>query len=196
MRTRDFRGLPSAAVINTISINSEHADWKTICEYLKGTVTFLSMRWEVKDDYLIDESISVAYEKAWSYRASYSSEKGKLTTWLNRVAMNSLLSVLENNSKGAPHFDVDRCWSLAASDDQDNELYCREILGKLKWYVSQGNSERAVVARMILDGSDNDEIGRALGKNKNATAVIKSRVKADMSEYLLSQGYDINELIA
>lgn len=197
MRQNYLEGLPKASVINAIQICSDNADWNTICKYLSGTVAYIAIRWKEFNEYLVDESVSMAYEKAWKYRESFDPEKGKLASWLNRIALSSIKTVLCNSYNAWNMTSTcDFYTQIPAWSPLEDEIDNSTMLSLLEDFAEKGRGNRALAARMMLIGCNNDEIGVALGKNKNATAVLKSRVRTDMTEYLFSLGYDINELIA
>lgn len=196
MKKRDL-SLPSAAVINAISIASETADWNTLCRYISAAVTHLAIRWDVKDDYVIDEAVSVCYEKVFEYRNSFNPEKGRLTTWLNTVIYSSMATVLKSSQNASVSLDHDD-WNRYEGSvyDTDTELDRVEAVSMLESFSERQKGDRGIVARMILDGNSNDEIRMAIGKESNTTNVLKHRVKSDMCRHLESVGFDIRELCA
>ncbi len=109
MKQRNL-SLPSAAVINAIEIASDSADWNCICKYIGSSATFMAIKWGIRDDFKIDEIISMSYEKAFRFRHTYDSEKGN-----RRIVADMMLAdkgnkdMAESTGKDAGPLNILKC---------------------------------------------------------------------------------------
>lgn len=92
-------------------------------------------------------------------------------TWIYRVTVNSCLSTIRKQSRHK-HESLDALYGLIESDDPD-----KEAIEQLHRVINMLDPEEKAIIMMWLDELSYDEIGTAMGLNRNTIATRIRRIK-------------------
>lgn len=166
--------------VNSIENLNDVKEWDKINKYLSETVNAAMLRMQCYNDHIRQESLQIAALKAWSYRHIYDKERGKLTTWLNKIVARSIWDVVEAEQKNKDIFERwDDCHDDTLSDVSacENDVLDRnQIIERFLEYGHSKGKVYGIVAEMMLQDCDNTEIAKALGKNNGNVSVYKNRL--------------------
>lgn len=92
-------------------------------------------------------------------------------TWIYRVTVNSCLSTIRKQSRHR-HESLDTLYGLIDSDDSD-----KESIEQLHRVINTLDPDERAIIMMWLDELSYDEIGAAMGLNRNTVATRIRRIK-------------------
>lgn len=141
----------------------ENATISRICFSYSGSVAEFD---DLRQDALIN-----LWRGLQSFRGESSSR-----TWVFRVTVNSCLSTIRKQSRHQ-HESLDGLYELIDCDDSDKEAI--EVLHRI--INTLGSQEKAIIM-MWLDELSYDEIGAAMGLNRNTVATKIRRIKEKITK--------------
>ena len=97
-------------------------------------------------------------------------------TWIYRVTVNSCLSTIRKQSRHQ-HESIDGLYGLIDSDDSN-----KEEIEQLHRVINTLDPEEKAVIMMWLDELSYDEIGAAMGLNRNTIATRIKRIKEKIAK--------------
>ncbi|MDE5849768.1 MAG: RNA polymerase sigma factor [Muribaculaceae bacterium] len=97
-------------------------------------------------------------------------------TWIYRVTVNSCLSTIRKQSRHK-HESLDGLYELIDSDDSD-----KEAIEELHRVINTLDPEEKAIIMMWLDELSYDEIGTAMGLNRNTIATRIRRIKEKITK--------------
>ncbi|MDE6480128.1 MAG: sigma-70 family RNA polymerase sigma factor, partial [Muribaculaceae bacterium] len=145
---RDFKKL----------IDTENATISRICFSYSGSVAEFE---DLRQDVLIN-----IWRGMQRFRGESSSK-----TWIYRVTVNSCLSTIRKQSRHR-HESLDALYGLIDSDDSD-----KESIEQLHRIINTLDPDEKAIIMMWLDELSYDEIGAAMGLNRNTIATRIRRIK-------------------
>lgn len=141
----------------------ENATISRICFSYSGSVAEFD---DLRQDALIN-----LWRGLQSFRGESSSR-----TWVFRVTVNSCLSTIRKQSRHQ-HESLDGLYELIDCNDSDKEAI--EVLHRI--INTLGSQEKAIIM-MWLDELSYDEIGAAMGLNRNTVATKIRRIKEKITK--------------
>ena len=147
----------------------ENATISRICFSYSGSVAEFE---DLRQDALIN-----IWRGMHSFRGESSSK-----TWIYRVTVNSCLSTIRKHSRHQ-HESLDGLYGLIDCDDADKESieYLHSVINMLS------QQEKAIIM-MWLDELSYDEIGYAMGLNRNTIATKIRRIKDKITNIYKKEG--------
>lgn len=163
---------------------------------------------QLSEDECLDISVECVSKAVEKFR-SFNKEKGELEHWMSVICCNTFRSYLrkmvrirgifvDNVTKDGSEL-VERYYNpdlfgggtpYKCSEPTANDSFeLKELL--LKFQESCREGDERLMAGMLIDGYDQEEIVAMLGRSENATNIFKSRVKAKMEKFLENSGYPI-----
>jgi RNA polymerase sigma-70 factor (ECF subfamily) len=144
--------------------------------YLKGVYAFIFYR--TMERYTAEDLTSQTFLKALEHIGSYNPSKGAFSTWLYRIARNTVHDHFRTNRK---HDDIDSVWDLPGEDnpflDTANALSYEEIRSALK---TLPKDKRDLVLMRLWDGLSYKEIADLTGKSEASLKMMFSRTIQDL----------------
>jgi RNA polymerase sigma-70 factor (ECF subfamily) len=127
--------------------------------------------------------------KAWKAIKSCRGKEKTFKSWLYRIAHNHTVDYFRCR-RNEPRIDdqnvAENLDSPDASLDETEEEY--EIERVLSEMTSLPDSQRQVVILKFLEGLDNREVSRIMGKSQGAIRVLQVRALAGLRERMLTYG--------
>ncbi|MDE6018180.1 MAG: RNA polymerase sigma factor [Muribaculaceae bacterium] len=144
-------------------IDMENATISRICFSYSGSVAEFE---DLRQDALIN-----------IWRGMHGFRGGSSTkTWIYRVTVNSCLSTIRKQSRHQ-HESLDALFGLIDSDDSD-----KEAIEQLHRVINTLAQEEKAIIMMWLDELSYDEIGTAMGLNRNTIATRIRRIKEKITK--------------
>jgi len=144
--------------------------------HLKGVYAFIFYR--VMDKMTAEDITSQTFIKALEHIGSYDSDKGAFSTWLYRIARNTLLDHFRTTR---PTKNIDDVWDLAADEnpflDASASLDARQVRDVLNQLPKD---KRDLVIMRLWDGLSYKEIADLTSKSEASCKMMFSRTVADL----------------
>lgn len=132
----------------------------------------------------IEDIISLVVTKMWAARGSFDPAKGKLFSWVWRIARNVILDTVNDIiHKSAVSGDIEKAsgevYRLPFAGKADDELVCNDTVEAFHTSLVIARDKRILF--YLIDGLGNDEIAKREGISPNAAglAVFHLRKKLD-----------------
>lgn len=144
--------------------------------HLKGVYAFIFYR--VMERYAAEDLTSQTFLKALESIGSFDPKKGAFSTWLYRIARNT---VTDHFRTSHPHEDIENMWDLPAEDnpfldaaDKLSESQIRSALSRLP------KDKRDLVLMRLWDGLSYKEIASITGKSEASLKMMFMRTVQDL----------------
>ena len=162
--------------------------WDTYVDSLKA---YLKGRMKILDDLYVDDICSRSFEKAFRQIRTYDPAKSQFSTWLMKIAHNTAVDTVEQESRTLRQYvsiDADAsagsaAWKVGSGDDTPLESIIRsESQVETEKYIEGLPELYRQIARMrLLDGLQYKEIAEETGLALN-TVRTRIRRSKDMIE--------------
>lgn len=148
--------------------------------HLKGVYAFIFYR--TMERFTAEDLTSQTFLKALENIASYNPKKGAFSTWLYRIARNTVLDHFRTQRK---HENIDDVWDLPGDDNPflktADALSYQEIHEALKHLSKE---KRELVLLRLWDGLSYKEIAALTGKTEASCKMMFSRTVQDLKGHL------------
>lgn len=172
-----FPGMPTDS---ELALSCQHGNLENFdalyVRHLKGIYAFVFYR--TMDRATAEDLTSQTFLKALEHIGSYDAAKGAFSTWLYRIARNTVhdhFRTLRN------HENIDDVWGLAGDDnpflDTADALSYQEIRDALNHL---GKEKRELVLLRLWDGLSYKEIAELTGKTEASCKMMFSRTINDL----------------
>jgi RNA polymerase sigma-70 factor, ECF subfamily len=153
--------------------------------HLKGIYGFIFYR--VMDRMTAEDLTSQTFMKALDHMHSYDVRKGAFSTWLYRIARNT---VHDHFRVTRPTQDIDDVWDLAGDEnpflDASASLDAQQVRDALN---SLPKDKRDIVIMRLWDGLSYKEIADLTGKSEAACKMTFSRAVADLRPQMSASAF-------
>lgn len=144
--------------------------------HLKGVYAFIFYR--TMERYTAEDLTSQTFLKALEHIGSYNPKKGAFSTWLYRIARNT---VFDHFRTSRPHEDIEHVWDLPSDDNPflkvADTMDYDQIHQALKHLPKE---KRDLVLMRLWDGLSYREIGELTGKSEASLKMMFSRTISDL----------------
>jgi RNA polymerase sigma-70 factor, ECF subfamily len=155
--------------------NLEHFD-ALYTRHLKGIYAFIFYR--TMERMTAEDLTSQTFLKALENIGSYDPNKGAFSTWIYRIARNTVVDHFRTNRK---HTDIEDVWDLPSDDnpflDASGALDARAIHDQLK---ALPKDKRDLIIMRLWDGLSYKEIADLTGKSEASCKMMFSRTVSDL----------------
>jgi RNA polymerase sigma-70 factor (ECF subfamily) len=139
--------------------------------------------YQVKDKMTAEDVTEEVFLKAWKAIKSCRGKERTFSSWLYRIAHNSVIDVFRSQQKKWT-VDMETIAELNQPITEiETELDRQEIFDSL---TDLPPNQRQVIILKFIEGLDNPEIGRITGKSEGAIRVLQTRALAKLREKLSS----------
>lgn len=139
--------------------------------------------YQVKDKMTAEDVTEEVFLKAWKAIKSCRGKERTFSSWLYRIAHNNVIDIFRSQQKKWT-VDMETVAELnQPSVEIETELDHQEILNSL---TDLPPNQRQVIILKFIEGLDNLEIERIIGKSQGAIRVLQTRALAKLREKLSS----------
>jgi len=139
--------------------------------------------YQVKDKMTAEDVTEEVFLKAWKAIKSCRGKERTFSSWLYRIAHNNVIDIFRSQQKKWT-VDMETVAELnQPSVEIEKELDHQEILNSL---TDLPPNQRQVIILKFIEGLDNLEIERIIGKSQGAIRVLQTRALAKLREKLNS----------
>lgn len=139
--------------------------------YVKKIYDFIYYRTNHKET--AEDLTSRAFMKALEKIGSFDSGKGSFSSWIYRIARNSVIDHYRTKKNDT---DIADLWDLDSGDDIEREFDAREKLKKVDQYLKTLKSEqREILIMRVWQEMSYKEIAEILGKSEASCKMSFSR---------------------
>jgi RNA polymerase sigma-70 factor, ECF subfamily len=153
--------------------------------HLKGIFAFVFYR--VMDRMTAEDLTSQTFIKALEHMHSYNPNKGAFSTWLYRIARNT---VHDHFRTTRPSTNIDDVWDLAADEnpflDASSSMDARQVRDVLS---TLPKDKRDVLVMRLWDGLSYKEIADLTGKSEASCKMSFSRTVADLRSQMSASAF-------
>lgn len=120
-----------------------------------------------------EDLTSQTFFKALEKIGDYDSKKGQFSSWLYRIAQNTVVDYYRSRKETV---DISDVWDLTAKGDIVRDSEFREQLEKIAKYLAEFSGEqREIIVMRVWDELSYKEIAEIVGKNESNCKMIFSR---------------------
>ena len=139
--------------------------------------------YQVKDKMTAEDVTEEVFLKAWKAIKSCRGKERTFSSWLYRIAHNNVIDIFRSQQKKWT-VDMETVAELSQpAVEIETELAHQEILNSL---TDLPPNQRQVIILKFIEGLDNFEIERIIGKSQGAVRVLQTRALAKLREKLNS----------
>ncbi len=128
--------------------------------------------YQVKDKMTAEDITEEVFVKAWKVIKSCHGKEDTFQAWLYRIAHNHLADCLRSNGHVT---SLDKDYSIDFPDPHERIESGAEYQELLSAIAGLPETQRQVVVLKFIEGFDNSEISRILGKNEGAIRITQMR---------------------
>ncbi len=137
--------------------------------------------YQIMDKMTAEDVTEEVFLKAWKAIGSCRDKEETFSSWLYRIAHNQVIDNLRSQRK---HLSIDM-ESLAEVGgpelEAEEKLERQELLGTIS---DLPQNQKQVIILKFIEGLDNREIGRIMGKSQGAIRVLQMRALATLRQKL------------
>lgn len=139
--------------------------------YVRKIYDFIYFRTHYKET--AEDLTSNVFIKAMEKIQSYNFEKGAFSSWLYRIARNTIIDHYRTKKK---EVDIDNIWDLQTDEDVEIDIDTREKLKEIKVYLDKIEKEqRELILMRVWDGLSYREIAEITTKSEASLKMMFSR---------------------
>lgn len=186
--------LPAEPVQETISLQTPCTEAEQVCILRLGTQKSISQLHQnyapsllgiiikiVKAREIAEDILQETFVKIWHSSSQYDESKGRLFTWMARLAKNTAIDHLRSRSgiNAAKNCDLDRLYTEI--DKANQTSYNPETIGIRQLTTTLSTSQQSVLELIYFQGYTQSEVAKKLDmpigtvKTKIRTAILRLR---------------------
>ena len=120
-----------------------------------------------------EDIVSQTFFKALEGIRSFNPAKGNFSSWLYKIAKNSLI---DHWRMQKVHFNIDNLWNLGADENLEYDAEIKEKIQKAQEHLAKlDGPQREIIIMKIWDGLSHKEISEILGKSEASCKMTFSR---------------------
>jgi len=150
-------------------------------EYIKKIYDFVYYKTMHKET--AEDIVSLVFTKVLENIKKYDSSKGTFSSWIYRIARNTVIDHYRTQKKEK---DIDDVWDLSGDTDVERDTDNKAELAQVKKYLKTLTSDqRDIIVMRLWQGMSHSEIAEVLGKNESTVKVAYSRAIRDLRKDVL-----------
>ena len=140
--------------------------------------------YQVKDKTTAEDITEEVFLKAWRAIDSCRGKGKTFSSWLYRIARNQVIDEFRSRRK-YPSIEIETVAGISNTErEPEGELERQELLAVI---ACLPQSQRQVIILKFIEGLDNPEIARIIGKSQGAVRVLQMRALAKLKKVMGSE---------
>ncbi|MFC1911776.1 RNA polymerase sigma factor [Chloroflexota bacterium] len=128
--------------------------------------------YQIKDKMSAEDITEEAFFKAWNSIHSCKGREQTFSSWLYRIAHNSMIDILRRRKKELP-LDIEITNGIIDDKSElETKLEHRQLLDAIALLPE---NQRQVIILKFIEGLDNQEIGQCIRKSQGAIRILQMR---------------------
>jgi RNA polymerase sigma-70 factor (ECF subfamily) len=152
------------------------------------------VRYRIADVTEAEDLTSEIVERALTHLASYDAQKGAFSTWLFRIAHNTLVNYFKRKQRrGRHHLDLNEGWeNLAVNDPPPEEMAVRkeETARLLDCLSTLPTRQQEILSLRFAGQLTNREIAKVLKMNERTVSVTILRALRKLRQQLAERAHE------
>lgn len=140
--------------------------------------------YQVKDKMTAEDLIEEIFMKAWKAIGSYRGKGQAFSSWLYRIAHNYVIDELRKRQKYVSLEKETTAIVGDAAQESEEKLVRRELLEMISQLRPD---QKQVILLKFIEGLDNREIGKIMGKSQGAIRILQMRALTTLRQMLSGQ---------
>lgn len=162
---------PEAAGLVEKAANGDSESFGELYNIYLGRI-YRYVFYQVRDKMAAEDITGETFFKAWRSIGSCRGKEQTFLPWLYRIARNNIVDSLRSRSKQMT-MQLETLTEIADPNLAIDPPQERQELLDLVSYLPE--NQKQVIILKFLDGRDNEEIGRILGKSQGAVRILQMR---------------------
>ena len=138
--------------------------------------------YRVNDKMTAEDITEEVFLKAWKAIKTCIGREKTFSSWLYRIAHNHLINTLRNNNRVTSLMSQPAVEFIDTKQEIDTTIDHKELL---KVISGLPENQRQVIILKLIEGFDNQEISRIIGKKEGAIRISQMRALATIREKLI-----------
>ena len=134
--------------------------------------------YQVNDRMTAEDITEEVFVKAWKAIGSCKGKEKTFLSWLYRIAHNHLINTLNYMKK---YISIEKVELIDPKQKIGAEIECQELIEMITYLPKH---QKQVIILKFIEGLDNREIGKIMGKNEGAVRVSQMRALATLRQEL------------
>jgi len=140
-------------------------------KYIRKIYDFIYYRTHHKET--AEDLTSICFTKALTKINNYNSEKGSFSSWLYRIARNTVIDHYRTKKEAS---NIEDAWDLSDNTDIERDADTKNKLAEVQKYLQKLNKEqREIIIMRIWDGLSYKEISDITKKSEASLKMLFSR---------------------
>jgi RNA polymerase sigma-70 factor (ECF subfamily) len=137
--------------------------------------------YQVKDKMTAEDITEEVFIKAWKAIGSCKGKGKTFSSWLYRIAHNHLINTVRSMQKFTSIEKVDLVDFTDPRQEIETNADYQDLIGKM---TCLPQNQKQVIILKFIEGLDNREIGKIMGKSEGAIRVLQMRALAILRQKL------------
>lgn len=148
-------------------------------QFVKPIYNFIYYKTHHKET--AEDLVSQTFMKAYNHLATFEASKGSFSSWLYRIARNSVVD--HYRAQKLPTKDIEDAWDLSSEEDVERDVHNRLLFEEVQKHFHLLSAEqREVLTMRIWQEMSYQEIADALGKSEGSCKMMFSRTIVKLRE--------------
>jgi RNA polymerase sigma-70 factor, ECF subfamily len=146
--------------------------------------------YQVGDKMTAEDITEEVFVKGWKAIQTCRGREETFVAWLYRIAHNQVIDTFRQSNRNLHRDDIDIADDTSPEYEAETRMEKQQVLAAV---LRLPETQKQVILLKFLEGADNTEIGRIMGKRQGAIRALQMRALAGLKRMLESKGKQLGE---